>query len=153
MTERQPQPLLDGLSAPHRARLLGLADDREFPADMRLFDEGGSANRFWLLRSGEVALDLHVPGRRPPVVETVGAGQLLGWSWLFPPYHWHLGARTLGPVSAWEFPAHRVRALCEAEPEFGLRLALHCAAVIAERLQAARLRLVDLYAPDGGGPP
>ncbi|WP_063748976.1 cyclic nucleotide-binding domain-containing protein [Streptomyces sp. NRRL B-24484] len=153
MTEPQPQPLLDGLSDLHRARLLGLADDREFPADRRLFDEAGAADRFWLLRSGEVALDLHVPGRRPPVVETVGAGQLLGWSWLFPPYRWHLGARTLGPVSAWEFPAHRVRALCGAEPEFGLRLTLHCAAVIAERLQAARLRLVDLYAPDGGGPP
>ncbi|MEV6205762.1 cyclic nucleotide-binding domain-containing protein [Kitasatospora sp. NPDC051914] len=148
MTE--PQRLLDGLPDAHRDGLLALARDREFPADSRLFDEGGPADRFWLIRSGEVALDLYVPGRRPPVVETVGPGQLLGWSWLFPPYRWHLGARTLGPVTAREFPAAEVRALCEAVPELGHELAVRCAAVIAERLQATRLRLLDLYAPDGG---
>ncbi|MFD9123353.1 Crp/Fnr family transcriptional regulator [Kitasatospora sp. NPDC059571] len=147
-----PPRLLDGLSQSHRDRLLALARDREFPAGTRLFDEGGTADRFWLLRSGEVALDLHVPGRRSPVVETVGPGQLLGWSWLFPPHRWHLGARALGPVTAREFPAAEVRALCRADPEFGHEVVLHCAAVIAERLQATRLRLVDLYAPDGGGP-
>jgi CRP-like cAMP-binding protein len=148
----EPRRLLDGLPDAHRERLLSLAHDREFPADTRLFDEGGPADRFWLLRSGEVALDLYVPGRLPPVVETVGPGQLLGWSWLFPPYRWHLGARTLGPVTAAEFPAAEVRALCDAEPELGHRLVLCFTAVVAERLQATRLRLVDLYAPGGGGP-
>jgi CRP-like cAMP-binding protein len=145
------QRLLDGLPDAHRERLLALARDRDFPAGSRLFDEGGSADRFWLIRTGEVALDLHVPGRRPPVIETIGPGQLLGWSWLFPPYRWHLGARTLEPVTAHEFPAAEVRDLCAAEPELGYVLSLRCAAVIAERLQATRLRLLDLYAPNGGG--
>ncbi|MFB7667724.1 cyclic nucleotide-binding domain-containing protein [Kitasatospora sp. NPDC056138] len=139
--------LLGGLPQTHRDQLLAIARDRSFPGGERLFDEGGAADRFWLIRSGEVALDLYVPGRPPPVVETVGPGQLLGWSWLFPPYRWHLGAQALAPVDAWEFPADQVRALCTADPELGYRLTLRCAEVIAERLQATRIRLLDLYAP------
>lgn len=150
MTPRQQ--LLAELTDGQRERLLALGRDREFPAGHRLFDEGGPADRFWLVGSGEVALDLDLPGRRPAVVETIGPGQLLGWSWLLPPYQWHLGARTLGLVTTREFAAGEVRALCAAEPEIGYRLSLGCAAVIAERLQATRLRLVDLYAPPGGGP-
>ncbi|MET9182280.1 cyclic nucleotide-binding domain-containing protein [Kitasatospora aureofaciens] len=146
-------PLLDALPAAHRDRLLALAHDRDFPDGSRLFDEGGPADRFWLVRSGEVALDVYVPGRPAPVVETLGAGQQLGWSWIFPPYRWHLGARAVGPVRAWELPAAEVRQLCADDPEFGYTLMRHCVEVIADRLQATRIRLLDLYAPVGGGPP
>ncbi|MGE7434278.1 cyclic nucleotide-binding domain-containing protein [Kitasatospora sp. NPDC001175] len=144
--------LLDALPQAHRDRLLALARDNSFPPGGRLFDEGGQADRFWLIRSGEVALDLYVPGRPPPVVQTVGPGQLLGWSWLFPPYRWHLGAQALGPVDAWEFPADEVRALCTADPALGYQLTLRCAEVIGERLRATRIRLLDLYAPRTGAP-
>ncbi|WP_407697339.1 cyclic nucleotide-binding domain-containing protein, partial [Streptomyces kebangsaanensis] len=79
-----PTPL-DLLSAAQRERLLAVGLDVSFPAGTRLFDEGGEADRFWLLRSGEVDLDVHVPGRHPaPVVETLGRGQVLGWSWIAP---------------------------------------------------------------------
>ncbi|MGK4579160.1 cyclic nucleotide-binding domain-containing protein [Kitasatospora sp. HPMI-4] len=150
MTESSP--LLRALPEAHRDRLLALALERSFPPARRLFDEGGPADRFWLIRSGEVALDLYAPGRPPPVVETIGPGQLLGWSWLFPPYRWHLGAQAIGPVDAWEFPADQVRALCTADPVLGHQLTLRCAEVIAERLQATRIRLLDLYAPGTGAP-
>ncbi|MDH6127311.1 cyclic nucleotide-binding domain-containing protein [Kitasatospora sp. GP82] len=145
-----PPSLLGALPKTHRDRLLALARDSSFPTGERLFDEGGPADRFWLIRSGEVALDLYIPGRQAPVVETIGPGQLLGWSWLFPPYRWHLGAQTLVPVDAWEFPADQVRALCTADPELGYQLTLRCAEVIGERLQATRIRLLDLYAPSTG---
>jgi CRP-like cAMP-binding protein len=145
--------LLDFLPAAHRERLLAIGLDVSYPAGARLFDEGGTADRFWLLRSGEVALDLHVPGRHPaPVVETLGPGQLLGWSWISPPYRWHLGARAVTEVEATEFPATQVLGLCAADPELGYILMRRFTEVVAERLQATRIRLLDLYAPHGSRP-
>ncbi|MDW6057415.1 cyclic nucleotide-binding domain-containing protein [Streptomyces sp. FXJ1.4098] len=143
--------LLETLPRVQRERLFALAAERDFPAGCRLFDEGGIADRFWLIRSGEVALDVYVPGRQAQVVETLGPRQQLGWSWIFPPYRWHLGARAVGPVRTWEFRAAEVRELCADDPAFGYELMLRCAALIADRLQATRLRLLDLYAPYGSG--
>ncbi|MFE0513003.1 Crp/Fnr family transcriptional regulator [Streptomyces sp. NPDC058964] len=148
-----PSPL-DFLPPAQRERLLAAGLDVTFPAGARLFDEGGRADRFWLLRGGEVALDICIPGRQPEtVVETLGAGQLLGWSWTCPPYRWHLGARAVTAVEATEFPACDVVALCTADPELGYALMRRFTEVVAERLQATRIRLLDLYAPHGGGPP
>lgn len=146
-----PSPL-SFLPTAHRKRLLAIGQDVSFPAGTRLFDEGGKADRFWLLRSGEVALDLYVPGRHPaPVVETLGPGQLLGWSWISPPHRWHRGAQTVTAVEATEFPAADVLGLCAADPELGYVLMRRFTEVVAERLQATRIRLLDLYAPHGSG--
>ncbi|GAA0573107.1 cyclic nucleotide-binding domain-containing protein [Streptomyces antimycoticus] len=144
--------LLETLPRVQRDRLFTLADERDFSAGSTLFDEGDIADRFWLIRSGEVALDVYVPGRRAQVVETLGPRQQLGWSWIFPPYRWHLGARALGTVRTWEFPAAEVRELCMADTALGYELMLRCAALIADRLQATRLRLLDLYTPHGSVP-
>ncbi|WAL64526.1 cyclic nucleotide-binding domain-containing protein [Amycolatopsis cynarae] len=142
--------LLTALPPASRDRLLGLAREVSFPAGVRLFDEGEAAEVFWILRSGLVALDVHVPGRGSVVLETVGPGELLGWSWLFEPYQWHLGARTLEAVRAYEFDAGRVRAEIDGDPAFGLPLTRCVAAVaIGRRLRACRTRLLDLYAPYG----
>ncbi|MDH6121369.1 cyclic nucleotide-binding domain-containing protein [Kitasatospora sp. GAS204B] len=138
---------LGALAPGHGDRLLAFAQDVSFPAGTRIFEEDGVADRFWIVRSGLVALDVHVPGRRAAVVETLGEGDLLGWSWLFEPYHWQLGALTRAAVSASEFDAQRVRAACAADPAFGLAVT-HCVAqVIARRLKATRTRLLDLYGP------
>lgn len=142
---------LGALSPEHRDRLVAFAHDVSFPGGTRIFEEDGVADRFWIIRSGLVALDVHVPGRRAAVVETLGEGDLLGWSWLFEPYRWHLGAQTRGTVSASEFDARRVRAACEEDPVFGLALTNCVAQVIARRLKSTRTRLLDLYgAVDGG---
>ena len=83
--------------------------DVTFPAKQRLFEDGGSATRFWLLQSGHVCLDLHVPGQGRMKIDTIGMGELLGWSWLFPPYRWAFGAVAASPVEAFEFDARTVR--------------------------------------------
>ncbi|MCC9306091.1 cyclic nucleotide-binding domain-containing protein [Kitasatospora sp. RB6PN24] len=141
---------LGALTPAHRDRLLALAHDVSFPGGTRIFEEGGEADRFWIVGSGLVALDVHVPGRPEPVVETLGEGELVGWSWLFEPYRWHLGARTRTAVLAREFDARQVRGACEEDPAFGLAVT-HCVAqVIARRLQATRTRLLDLYGPPPG---
>ncbi|UUN25624.1 cyclic nucleotide-binding domain-containing protein [Streptomyces sp. FIT100] len=126
---------------------MALAREAVLPAATRIFEEGDKADRFWIIRSGTVALDIQVPGRGRAVVETIGAGALLGWSWLCPPRQWHLGAETRGPVSAWEFDAAPVHDLCARHPALGLALVTVVAETIGERLRATRTRLLDLYGP------
>ncbi|WP_165988928.1 cyclic nucleotide-binding domain-containing protein [Streptomyces sp. YIM 98790] len=143
--------LLGVLRPDDRERLMSAARDVSFPAGARIFGENGAADRFWIIRTGSVTLDLQVPGRPPAVVETLGPGDLLGWSWLFPPRTWHLGAVALSPVRAHEFDAAAVRALCEADPVLGRAVARRVAEIVGHRLQTARVRLLDLYGPYGSG--
>ncbi|UOB15486.1 cyclic nucleotide-binding domain-containing protein [Streptomyces sp. HP-A2021] len=130
---------------------MSLAREVSFAIDERIFNEGAKADRFWIIHTGTVALDVHVPGRRAAVIETLGAGELLGWSWLVPPHHWHLGAQATSPVRAYEFDAAAVSELCGKDPELKQELLAYVAAVIAGRLRSARVRLLDLYAPYGAG--
>lgn len=134
-----------------RDQLISLAREVSFAAGERIFNEGGKADHFWIIHTGTVALDLHVPGRRAAVIETLGAGELLGWSWLLPPRHWHLGAEADSPVRAYEFDAAEVRDLCGKDSVLDHALCVYVAGVIADRLRAARVRLLDLYAPHGAG--
>ncbi|MEE1784941.1 cyclic nucleotide-binding domain-containing protein [Streptomyces sp. SP17BM10] len=143
------QGFLGALAPGHRARLLAFAREESFPGGTRIFEEGGTADRFWVVRSGSVALDVHVPGRRAAVVETLGEGELLGWSWLFEPHRWHLGAQCRDDVTAYEFDAGPVRVVCDEDPVFGLAVTQGVAQVIARRLKATRTRLLDLYGPPG----
>jgi CRP/FNR family cyclic AMP-dependent transcriptional regulator len=135
-------PFLHGMSHDQLDMLAGAASDARFPAKHLLFEDGGRAARFWLLRSGYVVLDLDVPGEGRVRVETIGMGELLGWSWLFPPFKYAFGAVTVGPVEAFEFDGRTVRALCEANPELGYEVTRRLAQVIAQRLQATRVRLI-----------
>ncbi|WP_432193189.1 Crp/Fnr family transcriptional regulator [Streptomyces sp. bgisy027] len=133
------------LPVEHRERLLRVGREVRFRPGTRLFEEGGHADRFWIIRDGTTALDMHVPGRRPPVIETLGVGDLVGWSWLYEPYVWQLGAGTLTALRAHEFDAVAVRLMCLNDPEFGRAVEHWVGRVLAHRLNAARTRLVDLY--------
>ncbi|MGW6316499.1 MULTISPECIES: cyclic nucleotide-binding domain-containing protein [unclassified Streptomyces] len=145
-----PTPsMLRALPAEHRQRLMRMAREVSFPQGTRLFEEGGHADRFWVIRTGTVSLDMHVPGRRSAVIETLGHNELLGWSWLFAPYSWHLGAEATTPVRAYEFDAVAVRLAGQDDPALGLAVALWTGGIVAHRLRSARTRLLDLYAPYG----
>jgi CRP/FNR family cyclic AMP-dependent transcriptional regulator len=135
-------PFLHGMSRDHLTVLAGTARDVTFPARHRLFEDGGSATRFWLIQSGHVALDLHVPGQGQMRIDTIGMGELLGWSWLFPPYRWAFGAVAARAVEAFEFDGRMVRACCESDPALGYELTQRLARVVAKRLQATRVRLI-----------
>jgi CRP/FNR family transcriptional regulator, cyclic AMP receptor protein len=133
---------LRGMPAGHLDALAEAATDVVFPARRRIFAEGGHAASFWLIRAGHVALDLQVPGEGPVVVDTVGIGGLLGWSWLFPPYQWAFGAVCRTPVEAFELDAAAVRSRCAADPALGYDLNTRLARVLAGRLQRTRARLI-----------
>ena len=150
--ELSGEKFFQDLPARMLARLATAARIVEFPADQRIFRESGRAERFWLIRKGRVALDLHVPGRGAVIVETLPPGAVLGWSWLFPPHEWRLGAVVIdGPVRAVEFDARLVRTFGVADPALGLELYQRFSAVLVERLQATRMRLLDLYHAEDRG--
>ncbi|MFD5627607.1 MULTISPECIES: cyclic nucleotide-binding domain-containing protein [unclassified Streptomyces] len=142
--------LLPALSPDHRERLMGLAREVSFPADGRIFEAGGSADRFWVVRSGTVSLYQEVIAERRISVATLGPGDLLGWSWLFPPHRWDFGAEAFSPVRGYEFDAGQVRTLCDADASLELSLTRTIAAILAHRLETTRTALIDHYARHGG---
>jgi CRP/FNR family transcriptional regulator, cyclic AMP receptor protein len=115
-----------------------------FPAGHRLFEPGGVAKRFWLIRSGQVALDLQLPGHGRVVIETLGRGEMVGLSWLARPYQWQYGAKAVQPTEAFEFDANAVRQRCEIDAEFGYELTKRVVGVLIDRLNATRAKLSDL---------
>ena len=137
-------PFLHGMSHGHLAVLADAASDVTFPAKHRLFEDDHGATRFWLIQSGHVTLDLHVPGRGRMNIESIGMGELLGWSWLFPPYKWAFGAVAASPVEAFEFDARTVRARCAADPVLGYEVTRRVARVLSKRLQSTRVRLITV---------
>jgi len=135
-------PFLRGMSRDQLSVLAEAACDVRFPAKHRLFDDGGNATRFWLIQCGHVSLDLNVPGEGSVVTETIGMGELLGWSWLFPPFKWAFGAVAATAVEAFEFDASAVRDRCVADPALGYELNQRITEVLAKRLRATRIRLI-----------
>jgi len=138
-------PFLTGLPPRWIDRLAGSVRRIGYPAGHRIFHEGAPAEHFWLIHSGRVALDIHVPGRGDVLIETLLPGTVLGWSWLFPPYRWHFGAVAADLTHTVQFDAAGVIQLCDDDPEFGFVLMHRFMGVLIDRLQATRVRLLDLY--------
>jgi CRP-like cAMP-binding protein len=137
--------LLTALPHKQRERLMELAREVSFPEDTRIFEAGGTADRFWVIRSGAVHLDQQVTPTRRVTVASLGAGDLLGWSWLFPPYQWDFGAEAFSQVRAYEFDGSAVLALCVEDPLLGLSLVRTVAEVLAHRLELTRGKLLEQY--------
>ncbi|MGW4867728.1 cyclic nucleotide-binding domain-containing protein [Streptomyces chartreusis] len=137
--------LLTALPPPQRQRLMSLAREVSFPEDTRIFEAGGTADRFWVIRSGAVSLDQRVTSLQRVTVASLGAGDLLGWSWLFPPYQWDFGAEAFSPVRAYEFEAEAVLRLCEEDTQLGLSLVRYVAEILAHRLEMTRGKLMEQY--------
>jgi CRP/FNR family transcriptional regulator, cyclic AMP receptor protein len=138
--------LVAGLTRDHLRSLAEAGGPVAYRAGDRIFAEDDPADRFWFLLKGTVALDLQVPGRGTQVIETLAGGAVLGWSWLHPPYRWQFGAVAREPLDTVAFDARRVRDRCDADPAFGYAVLRLFTPVLTARLQATRLRLLDLYA-------
>lgn len=149
VAELAAHPFARGLPPAGIERLAGLASSIQVAAGQRVFDEGAAADRLWLIGSGRIALDLRVPGRELIIVETLGPGDELGLSWLAPTRQWQFGAVAQLPVSAFELASADVLALCEADHELGYELSRRLLRTAISRLQAARIRILDLYAAPG----
>ncbi len=138
--------LFDGLSRRQLHVVAGCGRFERFPAGATILREGQPAVRFFVIRQGAVALEVASPERGALVIQTLGPGDTLGWSWLFPPYRWHLDAVARGPVAAIGFDGACLRAKADADHELGYELMGRFAGVMLQRLMATRLQLLDVYA-------
>ena len=116
-----------------------------YEAGELIFREGDPANRFYLIEQGQVSLESHRKDEAPVAVQVIGPGDVLGWSWLFPPYCWHFDARVLEPTTAIFFNGTRLREQCEQDHDFGFEVMKRMTQVVIQRLQAARKQLLPVH--------
>ncbi|MDB6067984.1 MAG: Crp/Fnr family transcriptional regulator [Pedosphaera sp.] len=115
-----------------------------FAAGEVIFREGDPADRFFLIQRGRVALESNVKGAGLSFIQTIGPGEVLGWSWLFPPFFWHFDARAMETTDAFFISGKVLREECESDHDLGYELLKRVAAVLVQRLQATRRRLLEL---------
>ena len=140
-----------GLDTEAMSLLAGCAVNVGFRADEYVFKEGEPAERFYVIRNGRIAIEVHGPGVGRVVIDTVEDGDILGWSWLVPPYRWLFDARAVEPTTAVSLDGKCLRDKCEADSRLGYQLMSKVALVMTRRLAAARVQLLDLYGQRGLG--
>jgi CRP/FNR family transcriptional regulator, cyclic AMP receptor protein len=138
-------PFFEGLDSNYLQTLTGCASNVRFPSGQMIFKEGEEANQFFLVREGRVAIEVFVEARGPVTIQTLSAGEILGWSWLVPPYHWRFDARAVDEVRALALDGKCLREKCETDPRLGYELLRRFALVITRRLEATRIQLLDVY--------
>jgi CRP-like cAMP-binding protein len=144
-------PALTALSAEHREAIAGCTRNRVYERGDALLREGGPADEFFVVRHGLVSVETEVPGRGAVTLETLHDGDVLGWSWLLPPYRSAFGASALATTRVLAIDGACLRGKCDADPALGYDLFKVMAAVFGERLRDTRLRLLDLYGDGNGG--
>lgn len=138
-------PFFDDMSAHYVELIAGCASNVRFEAGNFIFHEGEEAGKFYLIREGKVALQICSERRGPLNLLTLEEGDILGWSWLFPPYRWKFSAKTIDPTRAFAIDAQCIRGKAEEEHDLGYELLKRFAHVVETRLEATRLQLVNVY--------
>jgi CRP/FNR family cyclic AMP-dependent transcriptional regulator len=138
-------PFFKGLNKRCLQLLVGCASNVRFDAGQVIFREGEEADLFFLIRHGKVAVETFAPNRGAVIIQTLGEGDLLGWSWLIEPYRWRFEARAVELTRAIALDGACLRGKCEEDHELGYELMRRVAHVIEHRLQATRLQLLDVY--------
>ncbi len=141
-------PFCKGLEPDYVDLLTSCASNVLFNKGYHLFREGGQANQFYLIREGKVSLEVLASQHPLLTVETVEAGEVLGWCWLVPSYRWRFGARAAEPVRAIAVNGKCLRAKCEKNSQLGYELLKRSVEIVGHRLEAARFRLLDLYSAE-----
>ena len=139
-------PFLAGMNHTQLALLTDCAVARHFNTDQTILREGEFANGFYLIETGKVALESETSFGDSILIQTIGAGDLLGWSWMFPPYVWHFTARAVEPTEAIFFYGMILREYCERDPSLGYQLFKRMAPIMLRRLQAARKKMIAVHA-------
>ena len=138
-------PALAGLAPHHLELIAGCGENAHFQAGVTLAGAGQSADHFFLVRHGSIALELAVPQHDPLTISTLHDGEIVGWSWLFEPHRWAFDARAVEDTGVIAFDGACLRGKCDADHELGYQLMRRFAAVLVDRLQGTRLQLLDVY--------
>lgn len=144
-------PFFKGFDPRYMQLITSCASNVRYNAGEYVFREGEAASQFYIIRQGKVALEIAAAQRGVITIETIESGEVLGWSWLFPPYRWHFSARAAQPMRAIALDGVCLRNKGEANHDLGYELVKRVAQIVIERLQATRLQLLDVYAMGAGG--
>lgn len=143
LTERLlNHPFIHGLDDKYIPLLFDCCMAVKFEAGQEIFKEGDLANRFYLIEKGKVQLEAPNATQGDVPIQIIGAGDVLGWSWLFPPYYWHFSARAIEPVTSLFLYGTRLLVQCEDDPELGYKIMKKTASVLIQRLNATRKELI-----------
>jgi CRP-like cAMP-binding protein len=134
-----------GMSEAQVDTVAGCAKNVVFEPGAYIIREGQSADEFHLIREGSVALEIYAPRQGSRVLQTIGANDILGASWIVPPYRWTSDARALDRVRAFAFDATCLRGKCEADPALGYALMKRFVPILVQRMSAARMQSLDLF--------
>ena len=137
-------PFFQGMKPQHLAMLHKGAKEVRYRPGETMFSEGEPANRFFLIEQGNVLLEVHEPSGGTAAVQMAPADDVIGWSWLFPPFTWHLRARALEHTTVIVLDGAHLLSMAEAHHDFGYELMKRVAQVVIQRLQATRRQLLDL---------
>jgi CRP/FNR family cyclic AMP-dependent transcriptional regulator len=135
-----------GLSESQVDKLASIARLKIIQAGDYIFRTAEPADCCYLIRHGHIAIEVYHPSRGPVTIQTVGPQKILGWSWLVPPYEWRFDGRAVEFTRGICLDADRLREACEEDHDLGYQVLMRFTPVIAGRLEAARLQLLDLYA-------
>ena len=141
----EEHPFFREMSVAARRLIAGCASHVVFRDGDRIYREGDPADKFFLVRHGSIAVEVALPGRKPLVIETLDDGEVLGWSWLVPPYRIRFDARAVGLVRVLSIDGRCLRTKCEEDHELGYEFYRRFLSVIVARLEAARLQMLDMY--------
>ena len=139
-------PFLADLDPGFTTLMVGCAKNVRFNRGDYIFREGDPADQFYLIREGKVAVEIFAPQRTPIIVATLDEGDILGWSWLLPPYQWKLNARALESLRAIALDGKCLRNKCEQNHDLGYEVLKRFARIIEQRLEATRMQLLDVSA-------
>jgi CRP/FNR family transcriptional regulator, cyclic AMP receptor protein len=139
-------PFFEGLDNEFTKLMVSCASNVRFTAGTYILKEGDPANTFYLIREGKVAVEVFAPQRKPIIVATLSVGELLGWSWLLPPFQWKFHARAVDGVRAIALDGKCLRTKCEENHDLGYEVLKRFAQIMEQRLEATRLQLLDVYA-------
>jgi CRP/FNR family cyclic AMP-dependent transcriptional regulator len=143
-------PFVADLSDQHMQVLIGCASNVRFGEGVHLIQEGQSADKFYLIRTGRAALEVNFNERGSLRIQSVGPGDMLGWSWLISPYRWHFSAVAVADVRAVALDGKCLRNKCETDHDFGYEMLKRLSQVMERRLEATRLQLLDVYGTSQG---
>jgi CRP-like cAMP-binding protein len=138
-------PFFAGVDPGAIAELAGCAINLHVRTGTYLFREGGTADHFYVITRGRIALELFSPATGPHMLDSAGEGEVLDWPWLIPPHRWFFDARAVVETSVVSLDAACLRGKCEADPKLGYDLVQRAAQTMSHRLQATRVRLLDVY--------
>lgn len=137
-------PFFEGLGPDELALMAGCAANVHHRPGEYLFHEGDPADTFYVVRRGRIAIETRLP-TGSVVLDAAQDGDVVGWSWLIPPYRWTFDARATDETSAIAFDGACLRGKCLDDPALGYALLQRVVGVMSARLQSARVRLLDLY--------